>query len=301
MKAVVLLLLLLSRPRRADRYLHRGAMKVRYYLPLVGYVVPTVAIGYGLVIPGSSIAGWNQFTVGFASAIVGAAVTYVVGVRLALRERAGNPGSGLLLAIARQARHPSGWFGRVTTRVMRWETIPENERALARLELQGDDRILEIGFGPGRTLEKLIRGLTRGFVAGVDPSELMVSAARKRLARHLEKGKSVVCRGEAARLPFPDGHFNKVFAVHVVYFLPDLSAALREMRRVLEPGGRLLLGFRPIENGQGAKDRFPAAVYRSYGNDEAAAAAAQAGFSHATVSEERIRGRGVLMWLEASR
>ena len=62
-------------------------MKARHLLPLVGFVVPTVLIGYGVVIPRSCIAGMNELTIGFATTIVGACVTYVVGVRSALRER----------------------------------------------------------------------------------------------------------------------------------------------------------------------------------------------------------------------
>ena len=48
-------------------------MKLRYLLPLVGFVVPTVGIGYGIVIPRSCIAGVNDLTLGFAASIVGPA------------------------------------------------------------------------------------------------------------------------------------------------------------------------------------------------------------------------------------
>jgi ABC-type Fe3+ transport system permease subunit len=60
-------------------------LSLRLLLPLLGYVVPTVVIGYGFVIPGSCIAGVNELTVGFAAAILGASITYVAGVRAALR------------------------------------------------------------------------------------------------------------------------------------------------------------------------------------------------------------------------
>jgi hypothetical protein len=60
-------------------------MRPAHFVPLIGYLVPTVAIGYGVVIPGSCIAGVNELTIGFATAIAGAVVTYVLGVRLALR------------------------------------------------------------------------------------------------------------------------------------------------------------------------------------------------------------------------
>jgi hypothetical protein len=61
-------------------------MRLRHFYPLIGYVVPTVAIGYGVVIPKSCIAGVNALTLGFASAIVGACVSYVLGIRAVLHE-----------------------------------------------------------------------------------------------------------------------------------------------------------------------------------------------------------------------
>ena len=60
-------------------------MNIRHYLPLVGFVVPTVIIGYGFVIPRSCIAGVNELTIGFASSIVGACVTYYFGLRTLAR------------------------------------------------------------------------------------------------------------------------------------------------------------------------------------------------------------------------
>jgi hypothetical protein len=61
-------------------------MKTRYFLPLLGFVLPTVAIGFGIVIPRSCIAGVNQLTIGFASSILGACLAYWAGVRVVYRE-----------------------------------------------------------------------------------------------------------------------------------------------------------------------------------------------------------------------
>lgn len=61
---------------RGDHYLAR-------YLPLVGHVIPTLLIGYGLVIPRSCIAGWNELTIGFGASVLGTCVAYVLGQRVA--------------------------------------------------------------------------------------------------------------------------------------------------------------------------------------------------------------------------
>ena len=62
-------------------------MKVQYLTPLLGFVLPTVVIGYGFVIPRSCIAGVNELTIGFATSIIGACVTYWLGIRVVLRDR----------------------------------------------------------------------------------------------------------------------------------------------------------------------------------------------------------------------
>ena len=61
-------------------------MKLSYFYPLVGFVIPTVVIGYGFVIPRSCIAGINDLTLGFATSVIGACVTYYVGVRAVSRD-----------------------------------------------------------------------------------------------------------------------------------------------------------------------------------------------------------------------
>ena len=59
-------------------------MTFRHFIPLILFVVPTVVIGYGFVIPGSCIGGVNEHTIGFAATIAGACATYVAGLKLAL-------------------------------------------------------------------------------------------------------------------------------------------------------------------------------------------------------------------------
>ena len=65
-------------------------MRLTYFYPLLGFVVPTVIIGFGFVIPGSCIAGLNEHTLGFASAIAGAAFAYWLGIREVVRDRRGS-------------------------------------------------------------------------------------------------------------------------------------------------------------------------------------------------------------------
>ena len=62
-------------------------MKRSYFTPLIWFIVPTLLIGYGVVIPGSCIAGLNQLSVGFASSLLGACGAYWLGLRTVLTDR----------------------------------------------------------------------------------------------------------------------------------------------------------------------------------------------------------------------
>jgi hypothetical protein len=61
-------------------------MKLSYFYPLLGFVIPAVLIGFGLVIPKSWIAGINGLTIGFTISIVSACVTYWMGLRTVIRD-----------------------------------------------------------------------------------------------------------------------------------------------------------------------------------------------------------------------
>ena len=62
-------------------------MKLRYFLPLLAYLIPTLLIGFGSVIPGSCIDGFNLLTIGFVASIAGACLAYMSGVWAVVRDR----------------------------------------------------------------------------------------------------------------------------------------------------------------------------------------------------------------------
>jgi hypothetical protein len=63
----------------------RSRLRLRHFVPLVGFLAPTIVIGYGVVLPRSCAAGLNELTIGFASTLLGVAITYTVGLATALR------------------------------------------------------------------------------------------------------------------------------------------------------------------------------------------------------------------------
>ncbi|HEY0100946.1 MAG TPA: class I SAM-dependent methyltransferase [Pyrinomonadaceae bacterium] len=106
------------------------------------------------------------------------------------------------------------------------------QRIVAELNTQGRaPRILDVGCGTGANLEMLAQF---GEAEGVDVSEDALAFCRAR-------GLTRVTLGAAERLPYADDSFDLVTALDVVEHLDDDAGGLREMRRVLRPGGRALL------------------------------------------------------------
>jgi ubiquinone/menaquinone biosynthesis C-methylase UbiE len=88
----------------------------------------------------------------------------------------------------------------------------------------------------------------------------MIAAARRRNRVAIDAGTVRLLIGDAGSVPAPDASYQAALAVHTIYFWPDLDAGLREAHRVLVPGGRVAIGFRPAERGR--PRRLDPVVYR---------------------------------------
>ncbi len=93
----------------------------------------------------------------------------------------------------------------------------------------------------GRTVGALAALAPEGKVVGLDYSAASVAVSRKWNAREIAAGRVQIEQGSVAALPFPDGTFDVVTAVETHYYWPDLPANVREIGRVLKPGGSFML------------------------------------------------------------
>jgi len=201
--------------------------------------------------------------------------------------------------IATQSRCPSGLLGHLIAAIMARETAPANQETLNRLGLAPGQQVLEIGFGHGRTVDQAAAGIGDGTVAGVDTSPTMVRHASRRNRAHIKNGRVQLHLTDGAALPFAADRFDRIFAVHTVYFWPDPIAQFAEIRRTLCPGGRFVLCFRPGED-PGFAAAFPAEIYHIRPASEIAGLMTQSGLRVIDRTVE-YRGTGQIAWLTATK
>jgi len=146
-----------------------------------------------------------------------------------------------------QAANPRGIFGRFMGRMMTKSNMASNKWVVSLLNVNPDDIVLEIGFGPGTALQEILKITTNGHVAGIDISKLMVDQANQLNKKAVSDGRLDLREGQAASMPWDANSFDKVLAVNVVYLWPDLSIVFNEIIRVLKPNGKVVLYLAPIE------------------------------------------------------
>ncbi|WP_298839867.1 methyltransferase domain-containing protein [uncultured Roseobacter sp.] len=146
-------------------------------------------------------------------------------------------------------------FGKETTKLLETayqggDASRRRRKAFDALHLCEGDTVVDIGCGNGLLTEQIARAVGKtGHVIGVDPSADMRALAQ---ARSAEYPSVKICDGRADALPLKDGAAGKAVAVQVLEYLSDIPSAVREVHRVLCPGGR----FVAVDTGCATLDWF---------------------------------------------
>ncbi len=185
-----------------------------------------------------------------------------------LREPQMNAENSILM---RMFGRPQGFLGHLGGFVMARTNRNCAVWILSLLDVQPNDKVLEVGFGPGVAIELLTSLASGGYIFGVDSSKEMVAQAARRNKKAIKTSQVELRHGSATWLPFADNAFDKALAINSMQVWPDIVAGLREMRRVVKRGGKVALGFTP---------------YSGHPNRGLPEALAAAGFAKAHVDEK---------------
>jgi ubiquinone/menaquinone biosynthesis C-methylase UbiE len=140
-----------------------------------------------------------------------------------------------------QCQKPFGWLGRLVVWNMNSRHRKLTDWGLSHVSIQPRDTILDVGCGGGKTVSRLADIAYEGKVYGLDHSDVSVSMARKLNAVWIDQGRVEIREGTVSELPFPSQMFELVTAVETHFWWPDLTVGLREVRRVLKPGGTVVI------------------------------------------------------------
>jgi ubiquinone/menaquinone biosynthesis C-methylase UbiE len=141
----------------------------------------------------------------------------------------------------KQCSKPTGWLGRFSLWRMNLSHSKLTDWGLGHVSIGKQFTILDVGCGGGRTVSKLAAIATEGKVYGVDYADESVAATKRLNARGIAAGRVEVRGGQVSQLPFADGEFDLVTGVETHFWWPNLPGDMREVLRVLKPGGTLIL------------------------------------------------------------
>ena len=199
----------------------------------------------------------------------------------------------LAVYLARQMRKPNKWVGRPFLWVMNLSHSTLTNWGLQQVSIDKNFSILDVGCGGGRTIQKLANIATEGKVCGVDYASGSVAVSRSKNANLIKSGRVDIREGSVSQLPFPDSSFDLALAVETQYYWPDLVNDMKEVRRVLKTGGRLVVIAETYKGGRldllkGPAMRLLQSTHLSA--DDHRQLFLSAGFDDVQIIEEKKRG-----------
>jgi len=140
-----------------------------------------------------------------------------------------------------QCQKPAGLLGRFVLWNMNSRHSKVTDWGMSHILIDKRDTILDAGCGGGRTVNKLAAIASQGKVYGVDFSGASVAFARRINKQWIDTGRVEIREASVSQLPFAADLFNVVTAVETHFWWPDLPSDMREVLRVLKPGGVLIV------------------------------------------------------------
>lgn len=139
--------------------------------------------------------------------------------------------------------NPEGFFGDVVGSYISFVFEPLNQWAIDLIKIQPGENVLEIGFGPGLAIQKMISDTPVGHIVGIDNSALMVQKATNLNLQVIQEGKVTLMHADVCQLPPFDRKFDKIIAINTTMYWPykQLEVLFKNLRKCLVPGGSFFI------------------------------------------------------------
>lgn len=140
-----------------------------------------------------------------------------------------------------QCQRPAGLLGRFVLWNMNSRHSKVTDWGLSHISIDKHSTILDVGCGGGRTVSKLAAIASQGKIYGVDFSKESVAFASRINKQWIDMGRVEIRQASVSQLPFSADVFDVAIAVETHFWWPDLPSDMREVFRVLKPGGSLII------------------------------------------------------------
>jgi ubiquinone/menaquinone biosynthesis C-methylase UbiE len=147
--------------------------------------------------------------------------------------------AGFTKYVARQFGKPTGIGGKLSTYIMNCLNWKMYRYAIALLNIQPTDTVLDIGFGNGHLIKKLLKKDLKK-IYGIEISSDMVNVASSKNKKAIAKGKVELVAASVEQIPYQDASIDKICTINTLYFWKNTSQAFSEIRRILKPNGIFL-------------------------------------------------------------
>ena len=200
---------------------------------------------------------------------------------------------GATVYVVGQVRKPDRFAGRLFAMAMNSSHAKLTDWGFTHIAIGKDFTILDVGCGGGRTIEKMAALASNGKVFGIDYASGSVATSQWRNKSLIRAGRVDIQQSSVSKLPFSADTFDLVTAIETQYYWPDLVNDMREVLRVLKPGGMLAVIAETYKGG--SRDVILGTAMKLFGSaslgvEEHEQLFAQAGYVNVEVFEERKKG-----------
>ncbi|MDQ0088543.1 ubiquinone/menaquinone biosynthesis C-methylase UbiE [Paenibacillus anaericanus] len=147
----------------------------------------------------------------------------------------------ILESLIEQSKNPNKRIGKIMLNIMNKAHMSRTKFGLNKLSIKEGYILLDIGCGGGETIREMSKMNTNIRIIGVDYSETSVNLSIERNSKDVQSGKVEIVVGEVSKLPFEDKYFDIITAVQTHYYWPDLKNDVKEVYRVMNTNGKLLI------------------------------------------------------------